>query len=206
MKTVRVWSKEEPFGTELVEVVLGESSLTASGVAIATFTLGSAEELVPYRLDYKLTTVDRLVTSRLVARTQGNGWSRSLDLRRLAAGTWKCTVEINGELDLPPPGGDLSGLGDALDCDLAFSPMTNTMPVLRHRLHEGGEPMDVVVAWVSLPDLSVQRAVQRYGFLRRDGERRLVRFEQLESQFTADIVFDEHGLVVDYPGVGRRVA
>jgi hypothetical protein len=32
-----------------------------------------------------------------------------------------------------------------------------------------------------------------------------VRYESLESKFKADITFDSDGLVVDYPGIGRRV-
>jgi hypothetical protein len=34
---------------------------------------------------------------------------------------------------------------------------------------------------------------------------RVVRFDSLDDPFTADIKFDEDGLVVDYPGIGRRL-
>ena len=35
----------------------------------------------------------------------------------------------------------------------------------------------------------------------------MVRFETLGSdeRFSADVVFDRHGLVLDYPGIGRRI-
>ena len=34
----------------------------------------------------------------------------------------------------------------------------------------------------------------------------MVRFESLDSAFGADIVFDEQGVVLYYPGIARRVA
>ena len=36
------------------------------------------------------------------------------------------------------------------------------MPVLRERLLEGGAPVDFVMAWVSIPALTVERSDQRY--------------------------------------------
>lgn len=45
---------------------------------------------------------------------------------------------------------DAALLDDALDCDLAFSPLTNTMPVLRHRLHREPGEVRLVMAWVLL--------------------------------------------------------
>ena len=207
MKTVRVWSKEEPFGTELAEVTFGDNTLSAIGVAIGMFTVpGSHGHKSPYRADYRLTTVERFVTSRLVLRTEGEGWKRSLDLRRLASGLWKCTTETHGEIDLPPPGGDLGNLSDALDCDIAFSPLTNTMPVLRSHFKHGSEPAEVTVAWVSLPDLSVTRATQRYEFLHKHGPHEtVVRFTSKDTDQSAEVTVDERGLVVDFPGIGKQV-
>ena len=60
--------------------------------------------------------------------------------------------------------------------DLGLSPLTNSMPVLRHGLLEGGE-RDFLMAWVSVPDLAVHADPQRYTFVRATaGGRRLVRF------------------------------
>lgn len=206
MKTTRVWTKEEPFGTELAEITLGDNTLSAVGVAIGVFTTKGSEKS-PYRADYRLTTVEHYVTSRLVLRVEGDGWRRNLDLRRLASGTWKCTTESQGELDLPPPGGDLTALQDAQDCDLAFSPLTNTMPILRHRgaLRPGSDPVDVTAAWVSLPDLSIHLSRQRYALLRAEGATAVFRFEDRDDSFTGDITVDERGLVLDYPGIARSV-
>jgi hypothetical protein len=102
---------------------------------------------------------------------------------------------------------DLDGLAGALDVDLGLSPLFNTPPVLRHGLSRGGRGVDFVMAWVSVPDLAVHRSPQRYSFLRTiDEERSVVRFESLANDgFKADITYDPDGLVLDYPGIGRRI-
>ncbi len=192
-----MWAREGRFGAELADVTFGDRMLAATGCAIAT-------EPEPYRLDYTLTTLDAYVTARLTVRTSGSDWSRALDLRRAVSGEWSCMTETTGAVDLPPPGGDVMALAGALDCDLALSPLTNTMPVLRHRLHERGGPVDFLMVWVSVPDLSVHPSRQRYTFMGRKHGARSVRFEDLDGGFVAEIGFDETALVVDYPGIARR--
>ena len=197
MDVLRVWAKD-PFGAELGRVTVTGSTLSATGVAIGTHP-------TPYRVDYQLTTVDAYVTARLVVRTQGNAWRRALDLERASSGAWSCTTEAEGDLDQPAPGGELAMVRGALDCDLGLSPTTNSMPVLRHRLHEGGGPIDLLMAWVSVPDLAVHPSRQRYTFVRRDSTARIVRFQSLDGPFEAEIGFDDDGVVLDYPGIARRV-
>jgi hypothetical protein len=193
-----VWAKDQPFGAELADVTVTGATLSATGVAI-----GSAP--TPYRLEYELTTAEDFVTTRLVVRSAGQGWRRGLVLQRSDSGVWSCTTEAEGEADLPPPGGDLASLEGALDCDLGLSPLTNFMPVLRHSLHHGGGPIDLLMAWVSVPDLAIYPSRQRYAFVRREKALGVVRFGSLDSDFVAEVSFDDSGVVVDYPGIGRRV-
>ncbi len=203
MRLMPVWAREGPFGAETADVTLGDGTLSATGVAIGV-------DPEPYRLDYRLTAGvaagEGYATARLLVRARGRGWRRALDLRRAAGGAWSCASESEGTLGLPAPGGDVAALAGALDCDLALSPISNSMPVLRHRLHEGGGPVDFLMAWVSVPDLSVHPSRQRYRFLRREPGARIVRFESLDGGFAAEIGFDDDGLVLDYPGIARRVA
>jgi uncharacterized protein len=92
MGMMRVWAKDEPFGTEVVDVTLSGSTLTASGLAIGT-------EPAPYRLEYQLVTAERYVTTRLAVQTAGSGWRRALVLERAASGVWTCTGHSEGDLD-----------------------------------------------------------------------------------------------------------
>jgi hypothetical protein len=192
------WVKNElgP-GAEFADVVIEGRRLAASGVAI-----GSAP--IAYRLDYQLETQDDFITSGLLVTTKGEGWSRNLDLRRSPSGEWSIRTEMDGFLALPEPGGEEAEIAEALDCDLGLSPLTNSMPVLRHGLLEGGGPVDLVMAWVSVPDLSVHASRQRYTFLRKSGEVSVVRYESGSRDFVAELTFDADGLVIDYPGIGRR--
>jgi len=192
------WVKDEGMGIEFADVELQPHRLTASGVAIGTTPL-------PYRMDYKLETLDKFVTSGLLVQTRGDGWRRKLDLRRTRAGKWSIRASAAGSLDLPPPGGDVADFAESLDCDLALSPLTNTMPVLRHGLLEDGGPLEFVMAWASVPDLSVHRSGQRYTFLRRQGESSIVSYESSSRDFVAELTFDADGLVIAYPGIGRRI-
>ena len=80
------------------------------------------------------------------------------------------------------------------------------MPVLRHRLLSGGGPVDLLMAWVSVPDLGIFPSRQRYTLVRRASQAIVVRFESLDNPFVADITFDDHGLVRDYPGLARGIA
>jgi hypothetical protein len=101
-------------------------------------------------------------------------------------------LELVGErlLELP--------LGDADFFDLGWSPLFNSLPVLRDRLLEPGPARDYVMRWVDVPSLEVTRSEQRYEPLGN----RVVRFRS--GGFTADIEFDEQEFVIDYPGVARR--
>jgi uncharacterized protein len=193
------WIKDDPFGVEFAEVQLEPERLAAKGVAIGTSP-------VPYRLDYELETEVGFVTSRLLVTSSGQGWRRTLDLRRATAGAWKILADEEGEADLPSGGGDPSALEGALDCDLGLSPVTNLMPVLRHGLLAGGGPVELITAWVSVPDLSVRPDGQRYSFLRAGADHKVLRYEATDGTFAAEITVDRDGLVLDYPGIARRLA
>jgi len=198
MTLAAAWAKDDPPGAEFAEIVLEPGRLAARGVAIGT-------EPVPYRLEYALRTRDDFVTERLEVTASGGGWRRALDLRRGADGAWSAEVDAEGELALPGPGGDVAALDGALDCDLALSPVTNMLPLRRHGLMRGGGPVELTMAWVSVPDLSVIPDGQRYRFLAVQGERSVVRYEAVDGTFDADITLDRDGLVVDFPGIARRL-
>jgi uncharacterized protein len=176
------WRGVEEWLAEQVRIDLRETGLAADGVQ-----LGAEPE--PYRVDYELDAPTDWVTRRLEVDASGDGWRRSLLLERDAAGHWLRDGEHVAALD------------GASDCDIAFSPLTNLMPIRRHGLHERAGSHDFVVAWVSLPDLAVHAAPQRYEHVRPG----VVRFIALESDFTADLEVDADGLIVRYPRLAERV-
>jgi hypothetical protein len=192
------WVKDDPFGVEFAEIDLEPRRVSADGVAVGV-------EPFPYRLDYALETVPGFITSRLHVSSRGQGWYRAVDLTRKPDGTWDISADEQGDTDLPSAGGEPATLCGALDCDLALSPVTNLMPVLRHDLLLGGGPVELTMAWISVPALSVHADHQRYSFVRSDRGRRVIRYEASDGTFAADITFDGEGIVVDYPGIARRL-
>ena len=173
----------------------------ADGFSVVGVQLGL--DPLPYRLDYDLQTTAGWVTSSLGVTVVGTGWRRSLRLARDTDGRWSARHATEGVSPLPDPGFDADALAGALDCDLGLSPMTNTMPVLRHALHRSAGSADLTMAWVSVPDLGVRPSLQRYEHRAITPEGAVVVFSS--GSFSAELTVDAEGFVLDYPGLSRRV-
>jgi uncharacterized protein len=194
-----LWTGIGSWRAEVSEVELQEDRLSAAGTQLGVDPL-------PYRLDYTVQSGSGFVTKRLDVVASGSGWRRRLDLQRDGSGDWTCEIDQAGEVDLPPPGGDVTALGGALDCDLGRCPLTNTMPVRRHDLHRRPGVVDFLMAWVSVPDLGVHPARQRYEHLRVDSDgTAVVHYVGAHRGFVGDLVFDREGLVITYPQLAQRV-
>jgi uncharacterized protein len=183
MERLVVWRGLDDWRAEVSHVRRDGERLSAQGTQI-----GVSPD--PYRLDYSLRTGREFVTETLELSLLRGGALKRLLLSRAAAGSWTAD-------DRPLP--DVEG---ALDCDLGLSPLTNTMPVLRHRLLDpGAEPHDFVMAWVAVPELSVHRSEQRYEPI--DGG--TVRYVGKHRDFVGELTFDRDGLVIRYPQLAERV-
>ncbi len=179
---------------ELVEVTMHLGTLSARGTMLA----GGGD---PYRVDYHLDTGPGYVTKRLVVFASGRGWSRQLRIGRDAEGTWmvRRTAEPPDDTVIATP----EVLAGALDCDLRYSPLFNTLPVLRSRLHAGAGRVEAPSALVTLPELGLVRYEQRYEHLRRLPGGALVAHRA--GQLRADVTFGDDGFVTRYPGIAERV-
>jgi hypothetical protein len=87
-----------------------------------------------------------------------------------------------------------------LDVDVMAATYTNTLPIRRLRLPIG-EAREIDAAFVTIPDLEVRVARQRYTRLGPNE----YRYEGLETNFTAVLTVDDDGIVIDYPQLSRRV-
>lgn len=90
------------------------------------------------------------------------------------------------------------GLEGADFFDLGWSPLFNSLPVIRDQLLEPGPPRDYLMRWVEVPSLDVRMSEQQYEPVGGG----VVRFRA--GDFSSDITFDAEGFVVDYPGIGAR--
>jgi hypothetical protein len=90
-------------------------------------------------------------------------------------------------------------LDGCIDVDIGAVPITNTFAIRRIGL-DVGERADLLVAFVDVPDLSVQQLEQTYHRLAAD------RWEYSDASFGRyQLLVDEDGVVVDYSDFARRV-
>jgi hypothetical protein len=178
-----LWLSEQEPGAEYV--ALWQRS---QGYRVHSDWLG-ADESGPVRAMYRLDLDRTWVVRELAVRWSTSTTTERLRVQRDASGAWR----VNGELR--------PDLERCIDVDVAWSPLTNTLPIRRTSLGLG-ERCDLSVAYIAPPKLEVAPDGQRYTRLGL-GE---WRYESLESDFSAEITVDEDGLVIDYPPLFRRVA
>lgn len=91
---------------------------------------------------------------------------------------------------------DLAG---CVDIDFGFSPSTNTLPINRLGL-DVGESASVSAVWLRFPGLTFERLEQSYIRL---AERT---YRYTSGDFTRELVVDDSGMVMDYPGAWKAEA
>ncbi|MGH2986783.1 MAG: putative glycolipid-binding domain-containing protein [Solirubrobacterales bacterium] len=200
MRRLLAWEGTDGWRAELAEVELRAEGVRARGVQLGV-------DPQPYRLDYRLDALDSFRTRRLEAQVSIDGRRRELDLRRDQDDGWSWRLASDGD-ELGSSAADAAQLEGALDCDLALSPLTNLMPVRREGLAHPHQGLDLVCAWIAVPELTVSPYPQRYEHVRRRGDgAATVRFVDRgpSEGFVAELELDPDGLIVVYPDLARRV-
>jgi uncharacterized protein len=124
---------------------------------------------------------------------------------RSASGSREVRLEGDGTGGWRVDGRPAPELAGCLDIDLEASAFTNAMPVRRLGL-EVGDRADAPAAYVRAPDLAVELLEQRYTRLEDDGKRSRYDYAAPAFDFACLLVYDEFGLVLEYPGIAVRVA
>lgn len=161
--------------------------LTAAGGGVRADSVVLSPRGVMFAACYCLTIDDRWRVRRLQVEVIGSGGG-GIDLRSDGCGQWHAAS-----------GGPADALAGAVDVDLALTPFTNTLPIRRLSLAVG-QAAEIDPVYVTAPDLAVSRLRQRYTRMAD----RVYRYESIGHGFIRDLVVDEHGLVLDYPGLFRR--
>ncbi|TMD09413.1 MAG: hypothetical protein E6J01_01920 [Chloroflexi bacterium] len=140
----------------------------------------------PYSFSYHLTWDAgwhvRTVDARLLGEERA-----PIQLRTDGTGHW-----------LTAQGEDMAALAGCIDVDFTASPFTNTLPIRRLGL-QVGQSARLLVVYILVPTLEIRPATQTY--TRLDATH--YRYES--GTFRADLPVDEDGLVLDYPGLWRRI-
>jgi uncharacterized protein len=171
---VEVWWRDRVTGT-LEHAAI---RLTGGTIELAGTVLPLDE---PLEITYRIEADDEWRTRRVAVTVVDTetGIERMIDFQSDGHGRWI----VHGE-ERP----DLAG---CIDVDLAFSPITNTLPIRRLGL-DVDDSAEVAAAWVQWPSLEVTELRQRY--VRTDADT----FRYSCGDFTATIVVDDRGLVRDY--------
>lgn len=182
-----VWTRQvmwrlQDRGVEHVRVAAGGESLLVDGVQTWLGEQGGQR-----RVRYLLTCDVGWRVRELHVDTPEDGGA--LSLHRDPSGAW---TDRSGAV--------LPQLQGCEDVDVSAVLFTNTLPIRRLMLAIG-ESREIEVAFVRVPSLEVAPTRQRYTRL---GEGMYL-YEGLESGFRAELRVDDEGLVIDYPGLGRRM-
>lgn len=146
----------------------------------------------PWVVRYAITLNERWRTAAAQVWSWSHVGSRTVRLDAEKPGQW----QVDGAV-VP----DLKG---CIDIDLESSCCTNTFPVHRLRLGVGGSA-DTPAAYVRALDLSVQRLEQRYRRLDDASSRQRYGYQAPAFDFSALLIYDKSGLLLEYPGIGSRV-
>lgn len=158
---------------------------TANGMIIAL-----DEEHGPFRFNYHITWGNSWQFHKADLSVVTDCHTRTLILHTDGQGSWR-----NGR------GNTIEELNGCTDIDIWPTPFTNSFPILREPIGIG-ERRQFLTAWVSGLDLTVHKQQQAYTRL---ADRQYL-FESLEDNgFTAELLVDEDGIVIDYPNLFRRV-
>ena len=179
------WSQWD--GPGLEHLRLGESGIEADGVVVGE------EDGSYFRARYVIRCDPRWRTRELILDSLDG--SDPLHLRSDGEGDWR-----------DAPVSALLELRGCIDVDLSVTPFTNTLPIRRLDLREG-ESSELAVVYVNVPLMELGSSRQGYTCLERSPGG-LYRYEDrgIFRGFTADLPVDKNGLVLDYPGIFRRVS
>jgi uncharacterized protein len=151
----------------------------------------AVEDGQAWSVQYTIVVDADWVTKTALLAGQSAGGRRELALAADSTGAWR----IDGA-----PAPELDG---CLDVDLESSSFTNALPV--HRLGlEIGQHAEAPAVYVRALDLTVERLEQRYARTDDDGTRERYDYAAPRFEYTGRLEYDEHGLILDYPGIAVR--
>ena len=121
----------------------------------------------------------------------------------LARGSWELALDSDGEGSWTVNGVAASHLDGCFDVDLELSAVTNALPVHRQPLRVG-QRMAAPAAYVRAVPGPVERLEQLYERVKSSDGLSAYEYAAPSFDFSCQLIYDTHGLVVDYPGIAVR--
>ena len=181
-----MWSAGDAPGLEHLRLAMHNDGVVADGIVIGV------TEGRPFRVAYEVRCD---VGWRVRAVRVGVPGSEPLGVNLLSdgEGNWKTS-----------DGRAVPELRGCIDVDISVTPFTNTLPIRRLGLVPT-ESAELSVAYFEGTKLQPWPETQRYTCLEKSDGGGLYRFLSLDGGFSADLPVDADGLVLDYPGLFKRV-
>jgi hypothetical protein len=148
---------------------------------------GATREKCPFEASYNIRCDQRWVTKSVQCKTNLKG-QQTTKLLLSNYGRWLSD------------GKELENVRGAIDVDLAFSPITNVLPIRRLGVAVGGSG-SVTAAWVRFPELDVEPLEQSYSRISEDKY-----LYESKTGFRGEIDVDEYGLPINYQGGWERIS
>ncbi|WP_341842059.1 putative glycolipid-binding domain-containing protein [Chitinophaga caseinilytica] len=160
-------------------------SIDASGTDIRiNGTIVGFGEDVPFSVSYDIVTDRAWQMSGLEMAIERDGDCSWISLHRDINGKWTQTGHTRDEWD------------HCIDVDISLTPFTNTLPIRRLGL-QPGERTQIDALYINVLKNEIKPVTQFY--TRLDENRYL--YEGVLKDFKREIITDEDGLVIDYPGL-----
>lgn len=174
---------------ESVRVQLSGNRIRALGRLVAA----ASGETPAFSAYYDLLTDDSGATRRLGLQVSLAERERHLSIARDEENMWLVTDTRNESR---------AGYDGALDVDVLFSPLFNTLPIRRAGLHERATSITVPTVYVRLPDLEVGAFPTSYSSA-EPAERTGITVRSPAAETTVTV--DTDGFIVNYPGLAERI-
>jgi len=182
---VLTWRAHDEPRMESVRVQLQGKRIKAYGRIVAAAT----ESHPAFSASYDLVTDETGATKRLSLTVTLAERERQLSIARDEESQW--LVQDHSQTKK-------SDFGGALDVDVIFSPFFNALPIRRVGLHTRTDSVSLPVAYVRLPELSVETVNISYSS-GADG----IKLHSPVAETT--ITVDSEGFILDYPGLAERI-
>jgi hypothetical protein len=181
-----MWMQWNNLGMEQLHLENGNSGNNADGVVVGI------KEGRAFRIRYQIDTDSQWRVQQLKIELLNRN-SKKLHLKSDGAGYWQ-----HGD------GTPIPELNGCIDLDLSATPFTNTLAIRRLAL-QPGDVQNLSVVFVAVPEMEVRAVPQRYTCLETNSQGGMYKYEGLLRNFSADLLVDRDGLVIEYPNAFRRV-
>ncbi len=187
---VYTWQGSTPPSLESVRLLVSDNRMRASGRFIAA----ASEDTEAFSVSFEAAVDKGEEAGRLLLRTTTAEDERQISLSRTEDGVWLIDHGHSSSRD------EFDG---SVNVDVAGAVTFNSLPIRRLGLHRVAGEFEMPVVCVSVPDLTVSLVRQTYRTVSVGDDGAVITFQQ--GDFTADLTVDADGIVVDYPGIARRL-